>query len=38
MDCSQAQVWIADLDRNGVKEICVSGDPCLTTTYMVPDV
>jgi len=27
MDCSQAQVWIADLDRNGVKEICVSGDP-----------
>ena len=22
-----AQVWIADLDRNGVKEICVSGDP-----------
>ena len=27
VDCSQAQVWIADLDRNGVKEICVSGDP-----------
>ena len=27
VDCSQAQVWIVDLDRNGVKEICVSGDP-----------